>query len=328
MAVQTEPHVFVSYAADDKDLVLPIVDRLEHSGLAVWVDRRRIMGGMAWAQEIVRAIRRCKALVLMCSDAALRSRAVAQEIQLAWKYRLAYVPVLLQPTTYTDQLEFFLEGSQWIDAYNVPLTDWIPGVVESLRNIGILADNTGSATNATVPTPTLDGLRKVASFTDRIWPLVVDQVNRSADSVEYVARDLGPARENARHEIRLASRVLWAIDWDQDAHLLLLDEGPEGRTYCLCPSWFCPSSRIAPGITLLPPASANAEPFVVTGQPGREHILAILSTKPLADDWMPDSPNTPARVLSSSDIAELTRRIQRLDAGTWAALATYCDVTV
>ena len=153
-------------------------------------------------------------------------------------------------------------------------------------------------------------------------------MERSTDSIEYVVRDLGPARENAQHEIRLGSRVFWAIDWDQDAHLLLLDESPEDKIYCLCPSWFCPNTGIEPGVTLLPPKEAHCEPFVVTGHPGREHILAILSTKPLAEHWMPDDRETPSRVLSSSDIVELTERIRQLDVGTWTALATYCDITV
>lgn len=144
----------------------------------------------------------------------------------------------------------------------------------------------------------------------------------------YVVRDLGPARRAARHEIRLGSRVFWAIDWDQDAHVLMLNQGAEGKTYCLCPSWFCPDSRITPGITLLPPKSAHCEPFVITGQPGREHILAILTTQPLAQDWMPPHPATPARVLSSSDVDDLAQRLQQPDVITWTALATYCDVTV
>ena len=91
---------------------------------------------------------------------------------------------------------------------------------------------------------------------------------------------------------------------------------------------FCPTSRIRPGITLLPPESAHCEPFVITGQPGREQILAILTTQPLAEDWMPQDPTTPAGVLSSADILDLNRRIQALEVGQWTALATFCDVVV
>jgi hypothetical protein len=224
-------------------------------------------------------------------------------------------------------VEFFLEGSQWIDAHMLPRPDLIQRIVESLA-IGITPARVESENTRTLQTPSLEGLRKIASFTNRIWPLVVEKADRSSWSVTYLVRDLGPARQNVRHEVRLGSRVFWAIDWEEDAHLLLLNEGTEGRTYCLCPSWFCPGSRITPGITLLPPESAHCEPFVITGQPGREHILAILSTQPLAEDWMPEDPATPARLLSPFDVVDLNRRIQRLAVGTWAALATYCDVTV
>jgi hypothetical protein len=236
--------------------------------------------------------------------------------------------VRLHPTTYPEQLEFFLEGSQWIDAYCVPPADSVSKIVESLGKLGITSTDLRSSPQVERLTPSLVGLRRLASFTNRIWPLVVDKVDRSRSRVMYGVRDLGPARQAARHDIRLGSRVFWAINSDRDAHLLLLNEGAEGKTYCLCPSWFCPDSRITAGITLLPPESAGCEPFVITGQPGREHMLAILSTQPLAQDWMPPDATTPARVLSSSDVDDLTRRIQQLDVGAWTALATYCDVTV
>ncbi len=65
MVASTHPDVFVSYAGDDRGLVLPVVDRLESHGVSVWLDRRRITGGAIWAQEIVRAIRQSKALILV-----------------------------------------------------------------------------------------------------------------------------------------------------------------------------------------------------------------------------------------------------------------------
>jgi hypothetical protein len=98
----------------------------------------------------------------------------------------------------------------------------------------------------------------------RTWP--------GGRRISYTVRDLGAPREGVRHEIRLGSKVFWAIDWDREAHLLLLDEGPEGKLYCLCPSWFVPDARLRPGVNLLPPTSARCEPFTLTGVPGREHL--------------------------------------------------------
>lgn len=52
VASHLEPNVFVSYATGDSEIVLRIVDRLERDGVSLWIDRRRVTGGMVWAQEI------------------------------------------------------------------------------------------------------------------------------------------------------------------------------------------------------------------------------------------------------------------------------------
>src|SRR6516162_6330612 len=108
-SVTLTPDVFVSYASHDRERVTVIADLLRSLGVQLWLDHHRLTGGARWAQEIVRAIKACKVLLLMCSDAAMRSRAVSQEIQLAWKYKLNYLPLLLEQTSFPEQLEFFLE---------------------------------------------------------------------------------------------------------------------------------------------------------------------------------------------------------------------------
>lgn len=65
-----------------------------------------------------------------------------------------------------------------------------------------------------------------------------------------------------------------AIEAARAGHLLLLDEGPEGILYCLCPSHFAPDTRLSVGYCELPQAGSRYDSFVVTGQPGREHLLA------------------------------------------------------
>jgi hypothetical protein len=82
--------VFISYASADRERVLPIVADLEAAGLNVWFDRQKIEGGTRWGREIVLGVRACRVFALMCSDASMRSRAVAQEIQLAWQYEKPY----------------------------------------------------------------------------------------------------------------------------------------------------------------------------------------------------------------------------------------------
>jgi hypothetical protein len=118
------------------------------------------------------------------------------------------------------------------------------------------------------------------------------------------------------------------LEWEDDANLLLLDSGPEGRTYCLCPSWFVPTTRIRPGLTLLPPEEAQCEPFALTGVPGREYVLAIISEQTLGLNWKPPDSVVPARVLDTQDLEQLTQLLKRMRPGSWTALASYFDVIV
>jgi hypothetical protein len=66
---------------------------------------------------------------------------------------------------------------------------------------------------------------------------------------------------------------------------------------------------------------------VVTGKPGREHLLAIITDESLGLDWLPTDPKKePARVLKQVDIDALLARLRNLEGDRWTALSTYFDV--
>jgi TIR domain len=131
------PEVFVSYASHDRERVMTVVRSLQSHEVSLWLDQDRMSGGMSWAQQIVQAIRSCKVLLLMCSNAAMRSRAVAQEIQMAWKYQLSYLPLFLERTSFPEQVEFFLEGCQWIEVLDRPVERWLTDILGALQNAGV-----------------------------------------------------------------------------------------------------------------------------------------------------------------------------------------------
>ncbi len=161
-------------------------------------------------------------------------------------------------------------------------------------------------------------LYSIATFTDRICPVVVDE-------------DLSPLRfgpDGQCPQIRLGSRVFWTIRWDVPAHLLLLDHEREGKTFCICPSWFAPDTRLEVGTNLLPPESARCEPFVITGIPGREDVLAIVSGQPLCLDWMPPDRSRPTRILSEGDVTRLLDLLNQLPPANWTALKTHFEIIV
>jgi hypothetical protein len=168
----------------------------------------------------------------------------------------------------------------------------------------------------------LAGLRAVARFTDQIWPLPAEEMPR----IPSRTRGLGAPQDAAQHGFRVGSRVRLVLELDRTGHLLLLDEGPEGMLYCLCPSWFAPQTRVQAGRVYLPLPQSRYDAFEVSGRPGREHLLAIVSDEPLGLDWMPVEPRVPSRVLTPVDIETLLAKIRALAGDQWVALSTYFDV--
>jgi len=326
--------VFISYASRDRDRVVAIARCLEAQGVRVWRDQKNILGGEIYGPAIVRGIRESKVLMLMCSDASLRSRNVTQEILLAWKYERPYLPLLLESVRFPEQVEYWLEGWQWIEVLEEPSERWLPAVLASLAAAGVKCqaglgvDTTGGAGAGLVPVQpiplasTLDDLWRLARYTDQIWPIPAARSRGNLRSL----RDLGALRADAQHRFRLGERVRLVIESDRAGYLLLLDQGTSGRLYCLCPSAFAPDTRLAAGRTELPQAEPPYDAFTVTGLPGREQLLAIVTAEPLGLAWGTDDPRVPARVLSGSDRAELLNRLRGLEGDRWVALATYFDV--
>ena len=59
--------VFISYASQNRDRILDLVERLRGAGVSVWIDQMGIEGAAMWSQQIVAAIRACKVLILAIS---------------------------------------------------------------------------------------------------------------------------------------------------------------------------------------------------------------------------------------------------------------------
>jgi len=340
--------VFVAFASQDATRASQIAGELKKSGIKVWFDEGKRVDHPA-AQEAVRAIKHCKVMMLCCTEAAMQARDMRQEILLGWKYAKPYLPLKLEPIVYSEQLEYWLEGWPFVDVGAQPVARWMPQVRDALRRAGVTAPpvpltydhqprfrGLGAAprpsnSRADEQTPQviypqrgLQGLRAISRFTNNIWPVAADKQPRGTR--QPVFRGMGARPQVAQHQHRLGSRVRLAIDSDREGYLLLLDEGPEKLIYCLCPSQFAPDTHLPKGLTVLPQAGANYDAFVMTGEPGKEQLLAIITDTPLDLDWMSLDASAPARILSEADIEALLTKLRGLDESRWTALATYFDV--
>ena len=164
----------------------------------------------------------------------------------------------------------------------------------------------------------LETLRSLAQFTDQLLPVAAQPFAHSPD---LASRGLGALPEAVRHSFALGDRLQIMLELDQPGHILLLDEGPEGIIYCLCPSEFAPVTSLPQGRTIFPMPGSPHDAFYLSGRPGVEHLLAIVTDDLLMPGWGAGR-NLPARVLSAADIREILDTLAARPPGSWTALAT------
>lgn len=75
--------VFVSYSRQDQQVADAVQEYLERIGVSVFVDHAAIDPGERWRQSIHTGLRQCSVLIVLCSDAADRSRWVKEEVEIA-----------------------------------------------------------------------------------------------------------------------------------------------------------------------------------------------------------------------------------------------------
>jgi hypothetical protein len=158
-----QPYVFLSYSSKDRARVLPIIEKLQAAGARVWIDIVGIPPGGNYGLEIAKAIQGSALVVLACTEAAMQSRNVKQEIQLAWKHHRPYLPLLLEPIDLTPEIEYWLEGHQWVQVYDTPEEQWLPPVMRALEEAGIPVVPPRPRTVVRTPTPPMTVIAPIST---------------------------------------------------------------------------------------------------------------------------------------------------------------------
>ena len=109
-------HHFISYShADADEFALRLCDALTAGppSIPVWMEKRQMVGGTDWDEQLVEAIRDCDSLIfVMTRDSVESNSNCKQEWTRALKYKKPIIPILLHPDA---EMPFRLEPRQFID---------------------------------------------------------------------------------------------------------------------------------------------------------------------------------------------------------------------
>ena len=143
--------VFISYASEDRERILDLVERLRGAGVSVWIDQMGIEGATMWSQEIVEAIDGCKVLILAISQRSTESENVVKELALASERRKKILPVCLDSSGIPKSMEYQLAGIQRVEYVKGEEDQGILAMIRSLGRLGVIVSDEASEQAAKAP---------------------------------------------------------------------------------------------------------------------------------------------------------------------------------
>ena len=107
--------VFVSYRRKDTKIVDEFVNRLESEGVRVWIDRDGVESGDAFKRVIVNAIKESALFMFFSSESSNTSPWTTKEVSIAVHYEKPIIPIKIDQTVYSEDIEFDLVNLDYID---------------------------------------------------------------------------------------------------------------------------------------------------------------------------------------------------------------------
>ena len=150
-----DPKIFITYSSKDQKVARTICTALENRGLACWISSRNVRPGQNFQEQIVRAIRGARIMVLVFTANANNSNEIKKELALASQNNLVVIPVRIEDVTPNEAFAYEFATRQWIDLFE----DWEKSISELVELIAAILDDPPAADRAKAapgPGPTGD----------------------------------------------------------------------------------------------------------------------------------------------------------------------------
>ena len=161
-----DPRIFITYSSKDQKVARTICTALENRGLACWISARNVKPGQNFQEQIVRAIRGAKVMVLVFTANANNSNEIKKELALASQNNLVVIPVRIEDVAPNEAFAYEFATRQWIDLFE----DWEKSISELVELIAAILDEPPAGDRAKAA-PGLPGEAAAPAFVmAAAWP--------------------------------------------------------------------------------------------------------------------------------------------------------------
>ncbi len=130
---ETKHDVFISYSTKNSDLANKICYLLEQNKLKCWIAPRNIPSGTNYIEEITDGIKSTKIVVLVYSKYSQASKYVNNEVNMAFSNNKPILSFNIDNSLPSEEMEYNLKVSQWLEAYPNPEDEFETLVVDALK---------------------------------------------------------------------------------------------------------------------------------------------------------------------------------------------------
>jgi hypothetical protein len=143
--------IFISHSASDPQLADAVCASLERRSVRCWIAPRDIVPGRSWGESIVEAIDASRAMVVVLTANANRSRHVVKEVERAESKGVPIIPFRAEALTLNKSLEYFLSAQHWLDAVSRPIEPHLDVLARTVERLLTGMDSAGLAAEAHRP---------------------------------------------------------------------------------------------------------------------------------------------------------------------------------
>ena len=129
--------VFISYSSVNYATALEIVNYIEKRGVSCFICQRDVGGGDGYSGILMRAMRECKAAVMVCSTAINGSHHIPREAEVLTNEKKPIVPFYIEDFALNDNIAYYIAPNQRIMAYTGKPSDHYDKLIEALALRGI-----------------------------------------------------------------------------------------------------------------------------------------------------------------------------------------------